>query len=324
MPKADEPRDLSKAGGLFHRIANLSKAGRLLYRLLYPSLWVLLTLPVVSFSALIFIFSTGWEKSAAAYLVYPMSAYSLTILIAALPRLIRWSKRVKLAVLEYDPKRKNRYTTFIKRYLTDYPYRGSVGIYQGLTVNFAYMLYRYITALCYGSVWFFSVAVFYMVLFIMRAHLARGYRQRETRDKDCELRCYRRTAVMLLVLIIPMSGMVVLMVKSAPDIVYPGNLIYMTAFYTFYIMVLSIINIVKFRKVGSPILSAAKAINLVCAMLSILTLQSALISRFSPHDTDYRRLMDTITGSAVVIGVIAIALFMLIRAFCQDKGDKLE
>ena len=299
-------------------------ANRLLHDLLFPPKWVLILLSSVSFPLLVVIFVGGLEESVISYPIYLSSAYSLTIISIRLPALIRWIKRMKSALVTYDPQQKSRLITFAKKYSTDYFYRGSVGIYQGLTVNFAYMLYRYITALWYGSVWFFTVAVFYMVLFIMRAQLARGYRRRETRGRDYELRCYRRTAAMLLVLIIPMSGMVVLMVKSAPDIVYPGNLIYMTAFYTFYIMVLSIINIVKFRKVGSPILSAAKAINLVCAMLSILTLQSALISRFSPHDTDYRRLMDTITGSAVVIGVIAIALFMLIRAFCQDKGDKLE
>ncbi len=311
MPKADEPRNLSKAGGLLHK-------------LLYPSLWVLLTLPVVSFSALIFIFSTGWEKSAAAYLVYPMSAYSLTILIAALPRLIRWSKRVKLAVLEYDPKRKNRYTAFIKRYLTDCPYRGSVGIYQGMTVNFAYMLYRYITALCYGSVWFFSVAVFYMVLFIMRAHLARGYRQRETQDKDCELRYYRHTAAMLLVLTIPMGGMIILMVKNNSDIAYPGNIIYMTALYTFYIMTLSVINFVKFRKIGSPILSAAKTLNLVCALMSLLTLQTALISRFSPRAEDFRTIMNTVTGTFVFAAVVIIAAAMSYKSHKIKRGEANE
>ena len=298
-------------------------ANRLLHDLLFPPRWVLILLSSVSFPLLVVIFVGGREESAITYPIYLSSAYSLTIISLRLPALIRWIKRTKSALITYDPRHKSRLIKFAIKYSTDYFFRGSVGIYQGMTVNFAYMLYRYITALLYGSAWFFSVAVFYMLLFIMRAQLARGYR-RGTRDKSYEPRCCRRTAAMLLVLIIPMSGMVVLMVKSAPDIVYPGNLIYMTAFYTFYIMVLSIINIVKFRKVGSPILSAAKAINLVCAMLSILTLQSALISRFSPHDTDYRRLMDTITGSAVVIGVIAIALFMLIRAFCQDKGDKLE
>ena len=91
---------------------------------------------------------------------------------------------MKSALVTYDPQQKSRLITFAKKYSTDYFFRGSVGIYQGLTVNFAYMLYRYITALWYGSVWFFSVAVFYMVLIIMRAQLARGYRRRETRGRD--------------------------------------------------------------------------------------------------------------------------------------------
>ena len=302
----------------------MRKAGRLIRGLLYPSLWVLITLPAVSFSALIFIFSANLDESAAAYPVYLISAYSLTILIAALPSMVRWSKRAKLAVLEYDPKRKNKYTAFIKRYLTDSPYRGSIGIYQGMTVNFAYMLYRYITALWYGSVWFFSVAVFYMVLFIMRAQLARGYRRRETRGKDYELRCYRHTAAMLLVLIIPMGGMIVLMIKNSSDIAYPGNIIYMTAFYTFYIMTLSVINLVKFRKIGSPILSAAKILNLVCALMSLLTLQTALISRFSPQAEDFRTTMNTVTGAFVFAAVVIIAVVMMFKSYQIKRGKAIE
>lgn len=45
-------------------------------------------------------------------------------------------------------------------------------------------------------------------------------------------------------------------------------------------MFLAISNLIRFRKFGSPILSAAKVLSLVAALLSLLTLQSALIDRF--------------------------------------------
>lgn len=63
----------------------------------------------------------------------------------------------------------------------------------------------------------------------------------------------------------------------------------MSAFYTFYTMVISVLNLVKFRKLGSPILSAAKVLNFIAAMMSILGLQTAMISRFSENGEAYRK-----------------------------------
>ena len=51
----------------------------MLHKLLRPSRWVLLFLPPISFAALIFIFAARSTEGAPAYLIYCMSAYSLTI-----------------------------------------------------------------------------------------------------------------------------------------------------------------------------------------------------------------------------------------------------
>ena len=72
-----------------------------------------------------------------------------------------------------------------------------------------------------------------------------------------------------------MGGMIVLMVRTNSGFSYPGYIIYLSALYTFYAMAVSVINLVKFRRLGSPILSAAKVLNLVSAMMSVLGLQTA-------------------------------------------------
>lgn len=77
--------------------------------------------------------------------------------------------------------------------MNDQLFRSGVSIYQGMAVNFLYMLFRFMTAARYASVWFFSMAIYYMVLCIMRAYLAFGYRRRESKGAAYELRCYRRT-----------------------------------------------------------------------------------------------------------------------------------
>ena len=100
---------------------------------------------------------------------------------------------------------------------------------------------------------------------------------------------------------------------------YPGYIIYLSALYTFYTMITVVVNVVKFRKSGSPILSAAKILNFISAMMSILGLQTAMISRFSENGDNYRKTMNAITGGFVYCIVIFVAVFMLI---CSRKNKK--
>lgn len=83
------------------------------------------------------------------------------------------------------------------RYLSDMAFRGSIGIYQGMAVNFLYLLFRVIAGIRYASVWFISIAVYYLVLGTLRAYLIFSYRRRKKYGLSYEYRCYRRTAWLL-------------------------------------------------------------------------------------------------------------------------------
>ena len=111
-----------------------------------------------------------------------------------------------------------------------------------------------------------------------------------------------------------MGGMIVLMVLTDSGYSYPGYVIYLSALYTFYTIILAIVNLVKFRKLGSPILLAAKVLNFVAALMSLLGLQTAMISQFSTEGEDFRRRMNAITGGGVWIAVILAAVTMLLHS----------
>lgn len=288
----------------------------ILQKLLYPSWWVLLTIPLLSFTALTLIFVTKSTESALAYLIYGMSAYSLTILLVVLPRL---TKQIKSAIIRNKAVKRFMNHKIVGRYFNDITFRGSVGIYQGMTVNFLYTVFHIVAGIRYHSAWFISMAVYYLVLGMLRVYLIFSYHHCHA---DKEYHCYRKTAGFLFLLNIPMGGMIVLMVRSNSGFSYPGYIIYLSALYTFYIMIIAVVNLVKFRKLGSPILSAAKVLNFVSAMMSILGLQTAMISRFSEQGENYRRTMNAITGSFVYAIVILIALYMLLNK--TNSGKKVE
>lgn len=281
----------------------MEKALEVLQKILHPPQWALFFSPPVVFAALIYIFLTGQNDSTPAYVIYGMSAYCLTVLVLPLPRLIQDAKASVM--------RRINGMAFGGRYVNDLAFRGSVSIYRGMTVNFLYVLFRIVVGIRYASMWFISMAVYYLVLGVLRLSLILSYRQKVNID---ELRCYRRTAWLLFLLNIPMGGMITLMVLTNSGYSYPGYVIYLSAMYTFYTMVTSVINLVRFRRLGSPILSAAKVLNFIAALMSILSLQTAMIAQFSAESDSFRKTMNAITGGVIWLCVILTAVYMLRRS----------
>lgn len=289
----------------------------ILKKIFYPPMWVLCTVPWVSFTALILIFASGKTHNALAYVVYTLSAYSLAVLLAAVPGALQ---RVKEAIGRNQLARRIAALEMSVRYLNELSFRGLVSIYRGMIANFLYALFRLVAGVFHASVWFISMAVYYLVLGGMRAYLIACYRRR---DEKGERKCYRRIACSLFLLNIPMGGMILLMIRTNSGYTHPGYIIYLSAAYTFYTMAASIHNIIKFRRLGSPILSAAKVLNFVAAMMSILGLQTSMISRFSTRDGAFCRQMNTITGICVYLMVILIAIYMLWHSakYTKEAGD---
>ena len=72
---------------------------------------------------------------------------------------------------------------------------------------------------------------------------------------------------------------------------------------------------VKFRKQNSPVLSAAKGINLASALVSMLALETAMLSQFGSEESPvFRRVMNSATGGAVCSVWLGMAVYMMVRA----------
>ena len=122
-----------------------------------------------------------------------------------------------------------------------------------------------------------------------------------------------------------LAGIVVFIVYQNRGYDYPGVLIYAMAAYTFYITIIAVINLVKFRRHGSPILSAAKAINFVAAMVSMLSLTTAMLAQFGGNEEPYfRPIMTGTVGGGVCVIVLGMAVFMIARSTKQLKKLKFS
>ena len=93
------------------------------------------------------------------------------------------------------------------------------------------------------------------------------------------------------------------------------------AAYTFGSLTLAVVNVVKYRKYNSPVYSASKAISLASACVSMLTLESTMLTTFNDGSMDLttRRIMLGASGGVISIFIIAMAIYMIVRGSKKIK-----
>lgn len=284
-------------------------------RILNPQTRIILLLIPISTVLLALGPSDRFHGTALAYISYLVSSYTLVVSVWGFSKIIR---SVKNGFWDIPLIQKINTNPLAHLLLRDITFRGTASIYQGFVINTLYAIFRGITAYLYRSVWFAAIAVYYFLLgvirFVLVLHVRRFKQYQNTDDRmKFEFKGYRTCGFFMLLLNMGMSGMVVLMVRDNLHYEYPGYIIYLSALYTFYTAITATINIFKFRKLKSPILSASKAITFTGAMMSLMALQTAMIAQFGGDDSVFRQTANTITGAFVCIGSVVIAFYIICR-----------
>ncbi len=252
------------------------------------------------------------QNPAAQYASYLASAYALIVTITRFVYIHTTIGGVRKFISDHPLMKKFRSTAVGEKYMNDVRFRTGVSLYQGFFINLLYIVMKLASGIVYRSAWFIVLAVYYILLAVMRFLLVRRL---NVQDEASQLRLYRLCGIMLLFMNQALVGIVVFMVQQNRGFDYPGFLIYAMAAYSFYAVTIAIINIVKTRRHKSPILSAAKAVNLVAAMVSILSLETAMLAQFSGNDDPrFRPMMTGATGGGVCTIVIVMAIYMIRRA----------
>ncbi len=290
-------------------------------RIFYPPIGVVLVLIPITVVLLIFGLSAEFEKTPLAYTSYAVSTYTLVIVILSFPKAI---KAISVQFWKIPIIKQLNENKFVKLFLNDIAFRGTVSIYQGFVINTLYAVFRGVTAFIYNSVWFAAIAVYYLFLGIVRLSLAHHVRKiiqykNKIEREIFEWQGYRICGCLILLLNMGMSDMVILMIWDNQHFEYPGYIIYLSAAYTFYTAITATINIIKFRKLKSPVLSASKAIAFTGAIMSVMALQAAMIAQFGEENAVFRQAANTMTGSVVCISSVGIAIFMIVRATRKIK-----
>ena len=88
---------------------------------------------------------------------------------------------------------------------------------------------------------------------------------------------------------------------------------------------MAIVNLVKIRKQKSPVLTAAKVINVAAALIAMLSLETAMITQFGAEEGEvFRHTMIASTGGGICVAMVVMAVLMIARSTENIKKLKFQ
>lgn len=290
----------------------MERLKKILYSLLFPPTPLLMIAAPASAVLLIYALADPKASAHVQYISYFASAYALTAVCARTPQLIAIMKSAK---------ERNRY---VNRYLSDVRWRIRLSLHISLIMNGLYAALQLISGFYYHSSWFYSLSGYYAMLAVMRWVLLR-YVNSSTPGSDrlAEYRRYRFCGVTMLVMNQALVAIVTFIVFQNRGFTHNSIIVITMAVYTFASISMAIRNLIKFRRYDSPVLSAAKVLSFTSALVSLLSLETAMIAAFGQDNSAlFRRVITASTGFAVCALELAMAIIMIIRSTREMKKLK--
>lgn len=237
-------------------------------------------------------------------LSYALSFYGLVLVVLRIPTIVRFVRRFK---------RENKYAVL---YTTDVRLRMNLSLLGSLVFNAMYAAFQLGLGLWHHSVWFYAMAGYYLLLAMMRLLLIRYTGNHAPGEQqEVEWKKYRLCGILLMMITFALSIFVTYFIWNIRVFRHHEITTITMAAYTFTALTIAIVNAVRYKRYQSPAYSAAKAISLASAVVSMLTLENTMLTVFGQEKTGaYNQYMLGTSGVAVIFVVQGIAVHMIRKA----------
>ena len=127
--------------------------------------------------------------------------------------------------------------------------------------------------------------------------------------------------ILLLALNFALTGVILLTIAQDTARRYSEIVVISIATYTFYKIIMAVVNMVKVRKMQSLVLITIRNIGVADALVSMLTLQATMLASFQGKGGLDANRMNAITGMVVCVLILALGVSMIRYAFKNQKDN---
>jgi hypothetical protein len=217
-------------------------------------------------AGLIWVFMNGLEMWWPSFVLYALSAYSLTALCVKLPGAVRkekdWVKR--------HPK--------VESLIQNTELHFKLELYLEQFINFAYGIFKIVSGVVVGSAWIGADGIYNFAQALIQ--LFQILRRKKAGTIVKQWKSYRFCGILILLLHLTLIGIVFQMVNWNRVEESGEIMIIATAAFAFYKFISSFIDLAKDRKHTHPVDSSVRMLELSQAIFAIFSLQAGMLHTF--------------------------------------------
>lgn len=251
-------------------------------------------------------------------IVYVLSALLLTAAVFYLIGDIRLVRAKVLRAVEA-----HAFTAHLRR---DYDYRTLVSSVPGTGLVTGFAIFNGVIGIYSRSFWYGSLALYYLFLSVIRClilyHVWRGEKEPQTELQ--KLQICRFCGILLLAMTLALNISAALMVNAGSAKHYPGFLIYAAATYTFYKAIMSVVNMHRAKTSRNVYVSTLRYIGHADALVSLLSLQAAMVAAFGTENERTAPVMNAITGLVVCGAVLVLGIQIVVKSQKEIRSIREE
>ena len=276
---------------------------------------------LVSATLSLIIVSLGIENGVVAIISYALFGVAGVSLTYSVYLLIPLFPKIKTGIISWLEKRE-----FTRLLLRNFGFRTVIFSIGSFLMSLLFSGFNAYMGIKNRSIWYGALATFYIALALLRGGVLLYHKRKRANEQNDEynkIKVYKNSGIITLILNVALSSAIAQMIFNSEHFTYMGLTIFAYAAYAFYKITMSIIALIKAHKQEDLTVRAVREINLVDALVSILALQTALLTTFSEGDTNIS-LFNTLTGIVVSALSISIGIYMIVSANKKMKELQKE
>lgn len=258
-------------------------------------------------AGLIGIFMNGLELWWPAYILYGLSAYSLTALCIKLPSAVRMEKNW----LKNHPK--------VEELIKNQELHFKLELYFEQFVNFAYGIFKIASGVILGSAWIGADGIYNFAQAMIQ--LFQILRRKKPGTVLQQWKSYRFCGFLILLMHFTLIGIVFQVINWNRAEEAGQIMVIATAMFAFYKLISAFVDLAKDRKHNKPIDSSVRMLEFAQAMFAMFSLQASMFHTFGTGES-WEYLLNIITGSIVCLLIVSMGIYMIRRANREIKKIK--
>lgn len=236
-------------------------------------------------------------------------------------------KKIRLACKNAKGKLSQK-SKLLNKLFNDIYFRTILGTCLSLFLGICFVVYNAFAGIYYHSVWNGSISVYYGLLVVIKISflygefslVKKGLSQEETEFKRAKM--FRLEGVLLLLVNIALICPITLLALSKKEVNLPVWVAIASACYTFYKMIVCTHSFIKTRRQDNLSIKGLKNLNLMGALVTLLSLENTMIITFSEGEMEGMKILMIISSLIVMVLLLTLATLTFIKG--KKEVNKLQ